>query len=144
MEKGIVTVYASQVNRNKSRHPAMAMYNIRCPPQLFNRLDNTPGEEERTFIVVFKFISGSIGNNMLSLEIIIIIDEINLHSGTLDRSNLYNKRMISVVNNQVHPGKPYYLMKLIPPLINTSVPGHKSTDLLPLFLNSLGQIPSDL
>ena len=41
---------------------------------------------------------------MLSLKIVFIIDKIDLHACGLNGSYLYNKGMVSVVDNQIHAG----------------------------------------
>ena len=46
------------------------------------------------------------------LEIIIIIDEIYLHTCGLDRSYFYNKGVVSIIDNQVHTGEANHFVQL--------------------------------
>lgn len=75
---------------------------------------------------------------MFSLKIVIIIDEIDLHPCTLDRCNFNNKRMIGIVNYQVHTGKPDHFVKLVSSFVNTAISRHESTYLLSPLLYALG------
>ncbi len=83
MELRIVVVNVSQINGYEGSHPAVTMHNVRSPPEFLYGFNYAPGEEQCALVVVFKFTAGRIADYMLSLEIVVIVNEINLHPGRL-------------------------------------------------------------
>ena len=53
----------------------------------------------------------------------------------LQSSHFQNKRMVVVVDGDIGAGQPYYLMELIPSLVDAPVFGHESTSFKAEFLN---------
>jgi len=117
---------------------------IRTAAQLSDGFNNSPGKENSPFVIVLVLVAGSIGHSVLALEIIIVVDEIDLHACTLNGSYLYDEGMVGIINYQIHPGKADNLMKLVSSLVNGAITGHECPDLLPPFLYALWQITADL
>src|SRR5690606_32160902 len=82
------------------------------PVKFLDGFDDTSREENGAFIIINKSISFVISIKLLSLEILIIINKINLKSFAWQRSYFYNQRLVKIINNNVHPGKTNHLMKL--------------------------------
>ena len=80
----------------------MTLDDIRSPAQLLDRLQDTTGEEDRTLTVVGKLLTTFVlGHGAATLEIVLIVDEVNLQSRNRNAGNLDDQRMVSVINNQV-------------------------------------------
>jgi len=79
----------------------------------------------------------------LSLEIVFIVNEVYLHSGLLNRSNLDNKRVIVIINDEIHPAESDYFMQLVSSFINNAKPRHKCSDFPSFLLCSLWKVPAN-
>src|SRR5665647_292583 len=122
----------------------MAMDYIRAPAQFSYCFDHAPGKENGSLVIVFVLHSCCVSYCMLALEIIIVINEVNLHACRLYAGHLYNKRMVSIIYDEVHPRQTDDFMKLIPSFVDGAISGHKCPDLFPPFLYALRQITADL
>ena len=118
------------------------MYDVRSPPELLDRLEDAPGEEHGPFGIVLEEDSVVIPVNLLSLEIVLVVNEIHLHSCGRDGSDLDHERSVHVVDDNVHSRKPYDLVELVLPFVYASVAGHERPDFLLPFLDSLGKVSS--
>src|SRR5512135_230971 len=120
------------------------MNNVGGPSQFLHSLDHSAGKEEGTLVIIIELLAGSVSHSMFSLEIILVVDEINLHPGRLYGCDFYDQRMIGVVDDEIHPGKPDHLVQLVPSLVYAAIARHKCPNLFPSVLNSLREIPSNL
>ena len=71
------------------------------------------------------------------VEIVIVVNEIYLHACGLQGGNLYNKRMVSIINDYIHSTEADNFVELIAPLVNTTVFRHKGAHFITFFLNAL-------
>lgn len=71
------------------------------------------------------------------VEVVIVVDEVYLHTCRLDRGNLDDERVIGIVNDEVHAGESYHFMQLVSAFVDISPFGHKRSDFSAFFLNSL-------
>ena len=78
------------------------------------------------------------------MEIVLIVDEIDLHSCCRNRRDLDHERSVDIVDDYVHSGKSDDFVELILALVDTAVSRHEGSDLLFPFLNSLRKVSSDL
>ncbi len=69
------------------------------------------------------------------LEILVIVDEIDLHARSLQRSDLYDERVVGVVDLKVHSRKADYFVKLVATLIDTAVFRHECAHFETVFLH---------
>ena len=76
-------------------------------------------------------------------EVIIVIDEIDLHPGRLDAGYLDDERMIGFVDDEVHSRQADHLVQLVAAFVNGSETGHEGADLVARILDSLRQITSN-
>ena len=78
------------------------------------------------------------------MEIILVVNEIDLHARCRNRRNLDYKRSVNIVDDYVHSGKSDDFVELILALIDTAISRHEGSDFLLSFLNTLWKISSDL
>ena len=71
-------------------------------------------------------------------EEVIVIDEVDLHSGFLDRGDLDDQGVVGVVDDEVHSRQADHFVKLVAPFVDDTVSRHENPDFLALFLNGLG------
>ena len=63
-------------------NPSVAVDDVRGPAELLHGLKYTPGEEDSPFIVVCEKFSAFIRESLLAVEIVLIVNEIDLHPGS--------------------------------------------------------------
>ena len=107
------------------------------PAEFFYGFQDAATEEYHPVLIVLEIFLLGITEYQLSLKILFVVDEIDLHPGTLDGSYLDDKRMVVVVDNQVHPAQPDDFMQLVTPFIYNTKTWHKRPDFLSSLLRSL-------
>ena len=119
------------------------MDDVRSPSALLHGLKYTACEEDSSFAVILEEVSVVVAIYALSVEILLIINVIHLHSGCGYRRNLHYERSVHVVDDDIHAGEADDLMKLILSFVDAAIARHERTDLLLSFLNTLWQVSSD-
>jgi len=119
------------------------MDDIRRPSELFDRFKNALREKDGPFIVVAEELTVLVAVNGLSMKILLTVDEVDLHPRRWDGSDLDDERMVGIVDDKVHSGKPDNLVQLMPPFVDLPVPGSEDPDLLASFVDPLRKIPAD-
>ena len=118
----------------------MTVNYIGTPAKFLHGFQYTTRIEDSAAVVVVILYAVFVHSLHPILEIIIIIDEIYLHTCGLNRSNFYNKGVISIVDDQVHTGEANHFVQLVPALVNVSPFGHKSSDFTAFFLYRLWKV----
>src|SRR3712207_9110372 len=118
----------------------MTVDDVGAPAQFFHRFQHASGIEYSATVVVVIFHTVFIYYLQSVLKVVVIIYEIYLHAGRLDRSHFDDERMIGVIDNQIHARQTNHLMELIPAFIDISPFGHKSSDFTAFFLNCLWKV----
>ena len=116
------------------------MYYIGSPPELLDRLKNTACKEYGPFAVVFVEISVLIVIDVLPVEIVLVVNEIDLHSRRQKGGHLDNERMVCIINNQIHTRQAYDLVKLIATLVDATVFRRKCSYFKFFAMNSLRDV----
>lgn len=78
------------------------------------------------------------------MEVVIVVDEIDLHSGGLDGCHFDDERVVCFIDNDVHSRKSDDLVQLVSSFVDHSPAGHESSDFLPAFLEHGGKFASVL
>lgn len=103
----------------------MTVNYIGTPAKFLHGFQYTTRIEDSAAVVVVILYAVFVHSLHPILEIIIIIDEIYLHTCGLDRSYFYNKGVVSIIDNQVHTGEANHFVQLVPALVNVSPLGIK-------------------
>ena len=109
----------------------------RRPAQFLDRLQHAAGEKDGPFVVVGEFRTFAVGQHGLAREIVVVVDEIDLHARRGDRGDLDDELVVVVVDDEVHARKTYYLVELVPAFVDTAVARHEGTDFVPTLLHRL-------
>ena len=115
----------------------MAVDDVGTPTQFLHRFQYAAGIEDGTGIIVFILFTIFVCYLQAVLKVVIVVDEVYLHTCRLDRGNLDDERVIGIVNDEVHAGESYHLMQLVSAFVDISPFGHKRSDFSAFFLNSL-------
>ena len=91
------------IQRNEGRHPTMAMNNVRYPTQLAHGLKHPSAEEQGTLVIVGTEGPVRFVGVRLTLEVLFVVDELDLHARAWYTGHLDQQRMVRVVDYQVHP-----------------------------------------
>ena len=130
-----------EIDRNDGREPAVAMHDRGTPAQPLDRLEHAARKEDRAFVVV-----GEppliVRQHRLAGEIVVIVDEVDLHAGRGNRSHLDDELVVVVVDDQVSSRQPDHLVKLVAALVDTTVRRHVRPNLVPPLLHRLHQLPA--
>ena len=78
----------------------MADDDIWAPTEFLQRFEHAAGIEDGAFSIVFIFLSVFVGHEAL-VEVVVVVDEVNLHACNLDGGHFDDERMVSVVNHDV-------------------------------------------
>ena len=78
------------------------MDDIGHPTQLLDSLKYTTGEENGTFTIIRIILAILVFLHLTLAEVVVVVDEVDLDPGWLDRGDLDNQRMVRVVNDKVH------------------------------------------
>ena len=119
----------------------MAVNDVWCPRQFANSLENAAGKEDGPFIVVgHKLVFGVIPSHLL-FEVVLVVDEVNLHPCRWDGGHFDDERVVGVVDVEVHSAKTDDLVKLVTAFIDDTKTGHKHADFAASFVDALGDLP---
>ena len=139
-ENRVVLVGFFEIEGKEMGYPALAVYDVRSPAQLLYRLQNAAGKENGPLVIVGKELSVLVTVELLSLEVILVVDEVHLRPCLGNGGNLDNQRTVGIVDYEVHAGEPDDLVKLVLALVDAAVAWHESTDFLVFLLCSLREI----
>ena len=117
----------------------MTVDKVWTPAQLLYRLQHAAGIEDDTLIVVFVIHAILVHHLQTVLEVIVIINEIDLHTGRLDGSHLDNQRMVGIINDQIHTREADHLVQLVAAFVDGTPLGHEGAYFATVLLNSLRQ-----
>ena len=101
------------------------MDDIRCPAKLLHCFENASCEEDRSFAIVLEEFAVVVAVNALAMEIVLVVDEIYLHSRCRYRCDLDHERSVHFVDHDVHAGKSDHLVELILSFVDASVAWHE-------------------
>jgi len=110
---------------------------VRYPAKLLDGFHHTANEEDTSFIVVLILLPLFINKRFPVLEIILIVNEIDLHPCRLNGGNLDDERMVGVIDDEVHAGETNYFVKLIAAFVDVAIFRHESAYLFSFFLYGL-------
>lgn len=77
------------------------------------------------------------------MEIIVIVNEIDLHSGRGNGCYLNDQRAVYIVDDHVHTGESYDFVKLVASFVDATVAWHEGPYLFPGFLYALREISAN-
>ena len=120
------------------------MDDVRSPSEFLYGLEHTASKEDGPFAVVCKEFPVLVLVNAFSVEVVLVVYEIDLHSCGRNGSNLDHKRPVNVVDDDVHAGEADYFVELVLPFVDTAVARHEGPYFLLPFLDALRKIPSDV
>ena len=143
-ENGVVAICFLQICRQKMGDPALAVDHVRGPAQLLDGLEDAAGEEDRTLVVVFEGLAGSVAERLLAAEIVLVVNEVDLDARGRDGGDLDDQGPVHVRDDDVHAGKADHLVELVLPLVDTAEPGHERSDFTLALLDALRQITADI
>ena len=143
-KNGIVMVTFFEIQRNQVADPTLTMDDIGRPTQFLDRLQHAAGKENRTLGVVGEGFSLGIGQRSLAVEVVLVGDEIHLHTGGGQRRYLDNQGPVHIADDEVHTRQADDFVQLMLALVDTSEAGHKRADFFLKFLYPLRQVSSDM
>jgi hypothetical protein len=123
------------VQRRKCGNPARAVYDAGLPAELAYSFDYAAYEEYTAFVVLLRHGVDFKVFGTLTQEIVVVVDEIYLHTRGLQSRYLDDEWVVVVVNNYVDSRKADYLVELVAAFINASVARHECSDFQPLFMH---------
>ena len=106
------------------------MDDIWDPTELLDRLKSTTNEEDRSLVVIVGLRLGVCIEETLTLEEIIVVDKVHLHTCCGEGGHLDDQRMIVVVDDHIDPRETNDFMQLIAALIDQTEAGHEDTDII--------------
>ena len=107
------------------RDPALSVNHVRSPSELLYGLEYSSCKEDGPLSVVAEEFTILVAVDTLSVEVILVVNEIDLHACCRNRCNLDYERSVYIVDDDVHSRKTDHFMELIFPFIYTSVPRHE-------------------
>ena len=122
----------------------MAVDDVWSPPELLYSLKYSAGKEYGSFSVILEELAAIVAIDALAVEIVLIINEIYLDSGSRNRCNLDHKRSVDIVDDDIHSREADHLMKLVLSLVDASISWHEGSDLLLSLLDSLRKVSADV
>ena len=120
------------------------MDDVRSPSELLDCLKHTAGKEYGPFPIVLEELAVLVAIYALAMEIVLIVNEIDLHSCSGYGGNLDYKRPVYIVDDDVHTGESDDLVQLVFPFVNAPIAWHEGPDFLLPFLNALRKVSSDV
>ena len=123
-------------------YPSLTMYDVRCPSELLYGLEDSAGEEDGSFPVVFEIVALIVAVYALAVEIVLVVNEVHLHPGCRNGSHLDDKRSVDIVDDDVHSGQTDDLMELVLSFVDATISRHECSYLLFPFLNTLRKVSS--
>ena len=118
------------------------MYDVGFPTQLLDGFNGTAHEEDAALVVQFgrKFCFQTFVR--IALEIVVVVNEVHLHSGGLQCGNFDNQRVVGVINNQVHTRETDNFMQLVASFVDASVFWHECSHFVASFLHAVRHVVS--
>ena len=122
----------------------MTMDDLGAPTQSLYCLEYAAGKEYGSFAIVGKEFAVVVAVHVLAVEIVLVINEIDLHPGRRNGCDLDYKRSVDIIDDDIHTGKAYDFVKLVLPLVDATVARHEGSYLLLPFLDALRKESSDV
>ena len=113
------------------------MNHVGTPAQFLHRLEHTARVENGALHVVRIFLIILIKHHLTLVEVVIVVNEIHLHTGRLNRSHLDNQWMVRIINDNIHTRQTNHLVQLVAALVDISPAGHKRANLVATLLYGL-------
>ena len=120
------------------------MDHIWFPSEFLYCLKHAASEEYSSLSVILEEFPIFIAVHALAVEVVLVVDEIHLHSCSRNGSYLDYKWPVYVIDDDVHTRKSYDLMQLVLPFVNASIARHEGSYLLLPFLNALWKVSSNV
>jgi hypothetical protein len=114
------------------------------PAEFADGLDDAAGVELAALDVVGKFLTVGVGVEEAAREVVVVVNEVDLHTCCLNGSHLDDERMVRVIDDQIHARETDDLMQLVATFVDHTESGHEGTNLVTGFLYALGKLASDL
>ena len=124
-EDRVIDISLLEIDRKDVRNPSLAVDDVRSPTELLDGLEHSSCKEDGPFTIVLEELSLFVAVNALAVEIILIINEIHLHSRRGNGCYLDYQRPVNVVDDDVHTRKTDHFVKLVLPLVDAAVSWHK-------------------
>ena len=96
------------------------MDDIRCPALFLHCFQDSSGKEDCTFVVISEESAFCIAEDTLAVEVVFIVDEIYLHTGS-SGCYLDDQRSVDIVDHDVHSRKSDDFMELVLPFIDAAI-----------------------
>ena len=116
------------------------MYYLGTPAQFLYGLKDTACKENGALVVVAVVIAVGIACHETVVEIVVVVNEVYLHAGCLQRCHLDDQRVVSVVNDEVHARQTDNFVQLVTSFIYVAPFGCEDSDLLAKVLCCLWQV----
>ena len=121
----------------------MAVYDFRAPTQFLYCLKNAACKEDGALVVVAVVVAIGVAGHLTIVEIVVVVNEIDLHSGRLQRCHLDDERVVCVIDDKVHARQAYYLVQLVASLVYVAPLWGENPDLLAHVLCCLWQVAAN-
>ena len=128
-----------QIEHPQSGEGTVAVDDVGYPAQLLDGFEGTTDEEDRALIVVVADLGVYIEDG-LTLEEVIVVDEVHLQASRREGSDLDDQRMIIIVDDHIDSREADDFMQLVAALVDDAEARHEDTDLIPQFLYPLRQL----
>ena len=138
-EEGVLFVDTAEVERHHSAEPAGEMDKVGLPCQLADSLQGAAAEEKDALVVGGAQDALLVVDVAKAIEILLVVDEVNLHPRRGDGAHLDDELVVAVVDDKVHARQPDDFVQLMLAFVDLVEPRHEDANLPPDFLGVLGE-----
>ena len=110
LEQRTVLVVGFDEDGDKGAYEAVAVDDVRLPTQFLHCLNHAFGKEDHTLVIVAEEVSLRIVENLFPFEIVLAVNEIDLHTDNLQRGHLDDEGAVYIINDDVLPRQSDYLV----------------------------------
>lgn len=139
-EESVLFVDAAEVERDHAGEPTREMDQMRLPCQFTHCLEGASTEEEHTLVVVGTEFAVIVVEAFVFGEILLIVNEVDLHTSRWDRAHLDDELVVGIVDNKIHSRKANHLMELVFAFVDIAETRHENTYFAASFLDEGRQI----
>ena len=105
------------------------MDEVGLPGQFADGLEGAATEEEDALVVGGLEETFFVESVAVAAEILLVVDEVDLHPCRGDRAHFDDELVVAVVDNEVHAGEADDLMELVFSFVDVIESGHKDADI---------------
>ena len=107
------------------RDPSLTVDYVRGPALFLHSFKYSACKEYSSFSVIAEEFSLLVAIDAFAMEVILVVNEVDLHPCGRDGRNLDDKRSVHIVYHYVHSGKSDNLMKLVLSFVDASIARHE-------------------